>query len=68
MFSRVTITLSEDERTALVSMAGNDYRQPQEQLRYLLRTEAQKRGLLDASEHLPTTKEDRSAVQTAGAI
>jgi hypothetical protein len=47
MFSRMMITLGDDERAALMQMAESDYRRPQELLRYLLRTEAQKRGLLD---------------------
>jgi hypothetical protein len=62
MFSRMTITLSEDERTALVQMAGNEFRRPQEQLRYILRTEAQKRGLLDTHERTPASKHQGALV------
>jgi hypothetical protein len=62
MFSRMTISLSEDERAALVQMAGNEFRRPQEQLRYILRTEAQKRGLLNTHERAPAAKQGSALV------
>ncbi len=46
MYARLTITLAEDERVALQRMAESDCRYPREQMRYLLRQEACKRGLL----------------------
>lgn len=46
MFARLTVTLAEDERVALQRMAEDECRYPREQLRFLLREEAQKRGLL----------------------
>ena len=49
MLARMTITLAEDERNALQHMAEAECRYPREQLRYLLRREAQARGLLDPS-------------------
>jgi hypothetical protein len=65
MFSRMTITLSEDERVALVQMAGNEFRRPQEQLRYILRTEAQKRGFLNTHERTPEPTKHQGALVRA---
>jgi hypothetical protein len=46
MLSRLTITLAEDERTALQQMAEADCRYPRDQIRYLVRQAAQQHGLL----------------------
>lgn len=43
--ARISVVLEGLEVTALVRMAEADCRQPREQLRFLLREEAQKRGL-----------------------
>lgn len=43
---RVNVPLDPGELTALVRMAETDCRHPREQMRYLLREEAYKRGLL----------------------
>ncbi len=45
--ARVNVPLASSELEALVRMAADDVRHPREQLRYLLRTEAQRRGLLE---------------------
>lgn len=47
MLARLTIVLCEDERLALRTMAETECRIPREQLRYWLRQEAHKRGLLN---------------------
>jgi len=41
----MTITLEPEEKQALQQMCAEDYRPPKDQLLYLLRLEAQKRGL-----------------------
>ena len=43
---RMVLILNESERQALSAMSEHDMRFPREQLRYLLRQEAQRRGLL----------------------
>lgn len=45
VFKRLTITLDQEEREALTRLAQADVRPPKEQLRFLLRSEAEKRGL-----------------------
>jgi hypothetical protein len=44
--SRVVVTLSLDERDALVKLAINQLRSPRDQARYILITELQRQGLL----------------------
>ncbi len=44
---RITVPLTTDERGALVKIAESECRDPREQLRYLLREEAQRRGLIE---------------------
>lgn len=44
---QITIELAPQERAALLSMAIQDIRPPNEQLRYLVTQEAHRRGLLD---------------------
>lgn len=46
MLRRLTISFTEEERNALQQMAEYDFRPPKDQMRWLLRQEAQKRGLL----------------------
>ncbi len=46
MFVRLMVTLTGEEPSALTRMAADDCRDPREQLRYLLREEARRRGLL----------------------
>ncbi len=57
MAARLMITLTNNECDALMSMADTDLRDPREQLRYLLREEAGRRGLL-LSEHQVKYEED----------
>lgn len=48
---RVNVPLSGTEAQVLIQMAKDDCRHPREQLRYLLRNEAERRGfVLDATE------------------
>ena len=50
MIQRLTISFTPDERKALQAMAEKDFRPPKDQLRWLLREEAQRRGLLPAKQ------------------
>ena len=50
MLGRLTISLSTDEHEALLRMAQAECRHPRDQLRFLLREEACKRGLLASDE------------------
>ncbi len=43
---RVSVPLDDEEATALISMAEEECRHQREQLRFLLRTEANRRGIL----------------------
>ncbi len=44
--ARVTIVLREDESKALVKLASTELRDPRDQARFLLRSELERRGLL----------------------
>lgn len=55
MVTRINVPLSEAELTALVSMSDMDCRHPKEEILFLLRVEAQRRGLLVDAEQ-PTTQ------------
>ena len=46
---RVSVPLERAEARALIDMATSECRQPREQLRYLLRREARRRGLLSSA-------------------
>lgn len=43
---RLTVTMNQQERQALEELARQNLRQPREHMRYLLREEALRRGLL----------------------
>jgi hypothetical protein len=43
---RLSVPLERAEARALIEMAGAECREPRQQLRYLLRREARRRGLL----------------------
>jgi len=47
--SRITVSLGDDERAALGRMAAEDTRYPKQQIAWLIRQEAQRRGLLPAT-------------------
>ncbi len=47
MMARVTVCLEEYERAALEQMSDRDCRPPRDQIRFLLREEASRRGLFD---------------------
>ncbi len=51
--ARVTITLQEDERNALVELAVLELRDPREQAKFILRQELIRRGLLKSEEKEP---------------
>jgi hypothetical protein len=44
--ARVVVSLGQDERDALVKLAGFELRNPRDQARHILRMELQGRGLL----------------------
>lgn len=45
---RISITLNSEETAALIAYAQQSLRHPREQVRYVLRQELQRRGLLPA--------------------
>ena len=47
MMARVTVCLEEHERTVLQQMSELDCRPPRDQIRFLVRAEASRRGLID---------------------
>jgi hypothetical protein len=57
----INVPLTELELNALVTMAQVSCRAPREQLRYLLRRQAQRRGLLETS---PTQQKNPSTTQS----
>jgi hypothetical protein len=63
--TRVNVPLDTSELTALVRMAETDCRHPREQMRYLLREEAYKRGLL-SHEQLQQEEEQDGEVAVTG--
>jgi hypothetical protein len=48
-WTRINVSLEEPDWSVLVSMANDDCRTPHDQMRFLLREEAKRRGLLDKS-------------------
>ncbi len=46
---RVSVPLDDAEANALINMAEEECRHPREQLRFLLRTEATRRGILSST-------------------
>jgi hypothetical protein len=67
--ARINVPLSGGEITALIRMAEMDCRQPREQLRFLLREEASKRGLLPCDQQgAPELDGQRLVVSGAGAL
>jgi hypothetical protein len=50
---RISVPLERSEARALIDMAGAECREPRQQLRYLLRREARRRGLLTALQVSP---------------
>lgn len=54
---KVNVRLEEDEIRALASMADSDCRPPREQMRFLLREEARRRGLLPLEDGKQTANE-----------
>ena len=62
MLPRLTISFEPEEQVALQRMAEQDFRPPKDQLRWLLRQEAQKRGFLSVQhEHREDEKPARDA-------
>ena len=62
MVVRLRITLEQEEYSALLKMAIDEERNPEGQLRFLLRTELQSRGLLTSLPETVTKKEERENV------
>jgi len=46
-YSRITITLDRKERAALMQLASSEMREPRDQVRYILRNELKRLGLID---------------------
>ena len=55
MYSRMMLTLDDEEREALSSLAQVEVRGMKEQARFIIRTELQKRGFLNMDSKSPTT-------------
>lgn len=62
MVARLTIVLNEDEQVALCEMAEEECRLPREQLRFWIRQEAQRRGLLRIDAQVMDTHGDQCVV------
>jgi len=45
-YQRVILTLSPDEKRALLALASADLRDPRDQIRWIVREEAARRGIL----------------------
>lgn len=58
---RISITLDSEETAALILSARADYRHPREQLRYIMRRELERRGLLPAADGAADYTEVRHA-------
>ncbi len=63
----VKVSVPHNEYQALVQMCETECRMPDEQLRYLLRTEAQRRGLLEAEQPYLQLKEGERDAATVDA-
>jgi hypothetical protein len=63
--TRIVILLDKDERRALDRLALNELRDPRLQVRYLVRTELERRGLLQAS---PAEDSNQSETISRGTI
>lgn len=61
MVNRLKLTLEQAEYTALVKMALGELRSPADQVRFILREEAQRRGLLPAD--APAINSDAAQLQ-----
>ena len=64
--TRVNVPLDARELTALVRMAEADCRHPREQMRYLLREEASKRGLLTEEQQREREEEQHGETAVTG--
>jgi len=53
MVNRITLTLEQPEYSALLKIAIVELRNPQDQVRFILRQELERRGLLSPSTHQP---------------
>ncbi|RLC96637.1 MAG: hypothetical protein DRI77_08315 [Chloroflexi bacterium] len=51
MVNRVVVTLEQPEYSALLKVARVELRDPRDQLRYILRCELERRGLLPPVDH-----------------
>lgn len=57
MVNRVVIVLEQPEYSALLKMAVSELRNPQDQIRWLLRRELKSRKLLQLAPTIPTEQE-----------
>jgi hypothetical protein len=58
--TRITVTLSQNERAALWELAQRERRDPRNQAALLLRRELERRGLLPADPPLPPQPPERA--------
>jgi len=50
MVTRLTVTLEQSEYSALLRVSESELRDPRDQIRFVLRQELERRGLLQAAE------------------
>ncbi len=66
MTTRLMVTLTDGESDALTRMADEELRDPREQMRYLLRGEACRRGLLGSDQRMEEEEEQDGKATVAG--
>ena len=65
MLNRITLTLEPEESQALRAMSQEDFRPAKEQFLYLLRLEAQRRGLLPKTFRDVMTNSENTQINNA---
>lgn len=63
---RVPVDFPENERAVLAALCSQDYRPPEDQVRYLVIQEARRRGLLDPPRN--EARECARVAETGGAL
>lgn len=60
MVNRLTVTLEQPEYTALLEIADKELRNPADQVRFVLRQELERRGLLPAAAKIDAKEGDHA--------
>ncbi len=60
----ITVSLDSDEQFALAVMRDQDMRYPKQQIKWLIRQEAQRRGLLPQHDSIQLDNENPDAIRT----